>query len=55
MRMMPNDEYLVVLICSHSNKFCLRKNICPEGTVWKFEDVICPHNMKSGLIFVHRV
>lgn len=50
-----NCAYLVILISGHSNEIRFRKNISPEGTVREFENIVGPHNVKPGLIFVHRV
>lgn len=53
---MSNDcAYLVILISSHSNEIRFRKNVRPEGAVREFENIVGPHDVKSRLIFVHRV
>lgn len=50
-----NCAYLVILISSHGNEIRFRENISPEGAVREFENIVGPHNVKSRLIFVHRV
>lgn len=50
-----NCAYLVVLIRSHGNEIRFRENISSEGAVREFENIVGPHNVKSRLIFVHRV
>ncbi len=47
--------HLFVLVCRHSNKFCLRKQIGFECAVRKFDDVVGSNDMKPRLIFVHGV
>lgn len=47
--------HLFVLVCCHSDKFSLRKHVCFECAVGKFEDVVGSNDMKPRLIFVHGV
>ena len=47
--------YLFILIGSDSDELRLRKNISPEGAVWKLHYVVSSHYMKSGLVFMHRI
>jgi len=45
--------YLVILICSDTNKIGLRKYICPEGAVRELQNVVGSNDMKPGLVFMH--
>lgn len=58
MRSLTQTEYcpyLVVLIGCDSDEVSLGKDVGPEGTVWKFQNVVGSHDMKPGLVFVHGV
>lgn len=52
---LSSEAYLIILICSDTDKICLWKNICPEGAVRELQNVVGPHDMKSGLVFMHRI
>ena len=46
---------LLVLVGRNVNKGGLVENVHSEGGVGQLHDVIGPDQVKSGLIFVHRV
>lgn len=48
-------SYLIILVSCHCDEFSLGEDICPEGAVRQFQDVIRLHYMKSWLVFVHGV
>ena len=47
--------YLFILVGCDGNEFGLFKHVGPKRTVRKFQDVVCPYEMKSRLVLVHRV
>lgn len=55
MQVCVKASYLVVLVSCHCDELCLREDVCPEGAVGQFEHVVRLHDVKSWLIFVHRV
>lgn len=48
-------SYLIILISSHCNKISLWEHIGPESAIGELQNVIGSHNMKPGLVFMHRV
>lgn len=48
-------DHLIILVGRHSDEFGFGEQVRPKCTVWKFQDVIGSHDMKSGLVFVHGV
>lgn len=47
--------YLIVLISCDSDEVCLWKHVSPERAVGELQDVVGPHDMKPGLVFVHGI
>ena len=53
--MKPDRAHLVILISGHGDEIRFGENVSPEGAVREFENIVGPHDVKAGLIFVHRV
>lgn len=47
--------YLIVLISCDSDEVSLREHVSPERAVGELQDVVGPHDMKPGLVFMHRI
>lgn len=47
--------YLIVLISCDSDEVSLREHVSPERAVGELQDVVGPHDMKPGLVFVHGI
>lgn len=47
--------YLFILIRSDSDELRLRENVGPEGAERKLHYVVGSDDVKSGLVFMHRI
>lgn len=47
--------YLFILICGYGNEFGFLEHVCTERGVGQFQNVVGSYQMKTWLIFVHRI
>ena len=53
--MEPKAIYLFILVGRDCDKLCLFEHVRPELAVRQFQNVVCPHEMKTRLVLVHGV
>lgn len=49
------DTYFFVLVSRHRNELGLFKHVRPERRIRQLQDIVGPHQVKPGLVFVHRI